>query len=46
MGQHTHKRETLPHMKRIQSRAALTPRGNNMKDVAGEIFNHTTDSKK
>lgn len=41
--QHTDKRETLPHMKRVTSK--VLSRGNSMQDVpsiAGEIFNHST----
>lgn len=42
---HHHKKETLPHMKRIQSRASIT-RGTSIQDVAGEIFNHQTGNRR
>lgn len=40
---HHSKAETLPHMKRIQSRVTVA-RSGTLQDVAGEIFNHSTNS--
>ncbi len=41
MTPHHHKKETLPHVKRIASRASIS-RSNSIQEVAGEIFNHST----
>lgn len=38
---HHDKRETLPHMRRITSKA-VSNRGESINDVAGDIFNHST----
>lgn len=40
---HHSKAETLPHMKRIQTRATIA-RSASLQEVAGEIFNHSTNS--
>lgn len=45
MQPHHDKRESLPHMKRITSKATLSNRNNlslNIHDLAGDIFNHST----
>mmetsp|Transcript_655 Transcript_655/g.682 ORF Transcript_655/g.682 Transcript_655/m.682 type:complete len:883 (-) Transcript_655:908-3556(-) len=42
---HHHKKETLPHMKRIHSRVSLG-RSGSIQEVAGEIFNHTSGSRR
>lgn len=41
MTPHHHKKETLPHVRRIASRASIS-RSNSIQEVAGEIFNHST----
>jgi predicted Ser/Thr protein kinase len=41
MTPHHHKKETLPHVKRIASRASIS-RSNSIQEFAGEIFNHST----
>ena len=44
MGVHHHKKDSLPHLKRIASRLSMGNRGNNVHDLAGEVFNHSTGS--
>eukprot|EP00428_Durinskia_dybowskii_P061805 CAMPEP_0170369566 /NCGR_PEP_ID=MMETSP0117_2-20130122/8050_1 /TAXON_ID=400756 /ORGANISM="Durinskia baltica, Strain CSIRO CS-38" /LENGTH=1024 /DNA_ID=CAMNT_0010624291 /DNA_START=209 /DNA_END=3283 /DNA_ORIENTATION=+ len=41
MHAHHHKKDTLPHLKRIASRMSMG-RGSNVMEAAGEVFNHST----
>lgn len=42
---HTNKKESLPHMKRISSKASMGSR-QDLNHVAGDIFNHSTSSSR
>lgn len=44
MHAHHHKRETLPHLKRIASRMSMGGRGKTVDELAGEVFNHSTST--
>jgi hypothetical protein len=43
MSAHHHKRETLPHLRRIASRMSMG-RGKTVDELAGEVFNHSTST--